>query len=115
MAYDEHLASRIRNNLSQKRILFEEKKMMGGWCAMVDDKMCVGVIKDDLMARIAPEMYNEALTKEGCRQMAFTGRPLRGFVVVDSSGTTTEAELNYWVNLCLAFNPRARSSKRRKN
>ncbi len=32
---------------------------------MVNDKMCVGVSKDDLMARIDPDKYSEALKKKG--------------------------------------------------
>ncbi|MGC9342589.1 MAG: TfoX/Sxy family protein [Bacteroidales bacterium] len=54
MAYDEFLADRIRAALKDKQISFDEKKMMGGLCYMVDEKMCVGVIKDNLMARIDP-------------------------------------------------------------
>ena len=51
MAYNENLAERIRTALSKKRKV-EEKKMMGGLTFMVNGKMCVGILKDDLMARI---------------------------------------------------------------
>lgn len=114
MAYDEFLADRIRTALQNRKISFEEKKMMGGLCYMVDDKMCVGVIKDKLMARIDPEVYEEALSKVGCKKMDFTGRPLKGFVLVEPLGIDLEEDLNYWVQLCLDFNPKARSSKKKK-
>ena len=78
MAYDELLADRIRNVLKQKKVGNIEKKMMGGLCFMVDDKMCLGIVKNELMARIDPDFYNTALTKNGCRKMDFTGRPMKG-------------------------------------
>ena len=65
MAYNELLADRIRKVFIDKEVSFDEKKMMGGLTFMVNDKMCVGVSNDDLMAHIDPERYNEALEKKG--------------------------------------------------
>jgi len=112
MAYDEQLAERVRSALKHARQL-EEKKMMGGLTFMVDGKMCLGVIKDDLMARIDPAAYAAALKKKACREMTFTGRPLKGFVVVGPEGTRITKDFNYWVELALDFNPRAKASKRK--
>ena len=89
--------------------------MMGGLCFMVNDKMCVGIEKDKLMARLDPDIYERALSKRGCREMDFTGRPMRGFVFVEPVGIKREKDLDYWVQLCLDFNPKARSSKKKKN
>jgi len=114
MAYNEYLAERIQRVLNEQKILFEEKKMMGGLTFMVDDKMCVGVVKDNLMARIDPEIYEEALTKKGCREMNFTGRPMKGFVFIEPEGVDLDEELEYWVKICLEYNPRAKSSKKKK-
>ncbi len=113
MAFDELLADRIRNVLREKHVTFEERKMMGGLCYLVDDKMCVGIVKNELMARIDPEMQEKALTENGCREMDFTGRPMKGFVFVDPGGMDLDDELEHWVNLCLEFNPRAKSSKKK--
>ena len=113
MAYDEFLADRIRDALRNRKISFEERKMMGGLCYMVDDKMCVGVVKDKLMARIDPDIYEEALSKPGCREMDFTGRTMKGFVFVEPVGIDMDEDLDYWVELCLDFNPRAKSSKKK--
>ena len=52
MAYDEYLHERIESVLNAKNIPFEAKKMMGGLCFMVDDKMCLGIVKNELMARV---------------------------------------------------------------
>jgi len=114
MAYDEYLAERIKRFLETKKIAFEEKKMMGGLTYMVDNKMCLGVIKDKMMARIDPEIYDEALTKNGCHEMDFTKRPMRGFVYVEPEGIDMEVDLEYWIDLCLEFNPKAKSSKKKK-
>ena len=85
--------------------------MMGGLCFMVDGKMCVGVEKYRLMARIDPAAYESVLGKKGCVPMDFTGRPMRGFVFVNPEGLTTNAGLEAWLNLALEFNPKAKSSK----
>jgi hypothetical protein len=113
MAFSEHLADRVKKVLREKRIPFEEKKMMGGLCFMVRDKMCIGVEKDMLMARIDPEFYEKALKKKGCHEMDFTGRPMKGFVFVDPSGIDMDHDLNYWIQLCLDYNPRAKSSRKK--
>jgi len=112
MAFDEHLADRIRLVFKQKKTRFAEKKMMGGLCFMVKDKMCLGVEKNMLMARIGPEVYEDALRKKGCREMDFTGRPLKGYVFVEPKGIDLDKDLEHWIDLCLAYNPKARSSKK---
>lgn len=114
MAYSEWLADRIRQVLADKGVGYIEKKMMGGLCFMVDDKMCLGVVKEDLMARIGPDAYESALEKPGCRAMDFTGRPLKGYVFVEPSAIDMETELAQWVQACLDFNPLAKSSKKKK-
>lgn len=114
MAYNEYLAERIQRVLNEQKILFVEKKMMGGLTFMVDDKMCVGVVKENLMARIDPEIYEEALTKKGCREMNFTGRPMKGFVFIEPEGIDLDEDLEYWVKLCVEYNPKAKSSKKKK-
>ena len=113
MAYDEQLAERIRRSFDRRKVRFEEKRLMGGLCFLVDSKMCVGVEKDRLMARIDPEDYDAALRKKGCVPMDFTGRPMRGFVFVNPSGLDTDGELDDWLKLALEFNPKAKASKKR--
>ena len=114
MAYDEKLAERVRNILGKKNISFEEKKMMGGLCFMVDDKMCLGVQDSKIMARIDPDIYESSLTKPGCKVMDFTGKPMRGYVYVEDEEIKKESDLSGWVKLCLDFNPKAKSSKKKK-
>ncbi len=114
MAFDENLADRIRQYFNQKKVQFIDKKMMGGLCFMVDDKMCVGIIKDTLMARIDPEIYEDVLAKKGCKEMDFTGRSMKGFVYVEPEGIDLNNDLEYWLDLTLMFNPKAKLSKKKK-
>jgi len=113
MAYDEHLADRVRQILAEQQVHSEEKQMMGGLCFMINDKMCAGVVAETLMARIDPELCQQALTRPGAREMDFTGRPMKGFIFVDPEGIDADEDLLSWLQLCLDYNPRARSHKRK--
>ena len=114
MPIDEHIAERVRAFFADRSVAFEEKRMMGGLCFMVDGKMCVGVETGRLMARIDPEVYEEALTRKGCDPMDFTGRPMRGFVFVGPEGFSSKRDLEHWLSLALEFNPRAKASRKKK-
>ena len=81
---------------------------------MVNRKMCVGIIKDEMMCRINPELHDMAITKKGCRTMDFTKRPMKGYVMIDNAGMKTQKQFDYWISLCLDFNTKAKSSKKRK-
>ncbi|MGZ3921264.1 MAG: TfoX/Sxy family protein [Bacteroidia bacterium] len=112
MAFDEKLADRIREALVNIPKV-EEKHMFGGVCFMVDGKMCVGVIKDDMMCRIDPTMDKIVLEKPGCRPMDFAKRPMKGYVYVDETGLKTKMQFDYWIGLCLDFNSKAKASKKK--
>ncbi len=114
MAYDERLADRIREILVDQPDI-EEKQMMGGVAFMVNNKMCVGVIKDEMMARIDPDVYEEALEKHGCHPMDFTGKPMKGWVFISPEGIDKVKDLHYWIGLALDFNMKAKPSKKRKS
>ncbi|MBL8022077.1 MAG: TfoX/Sxy family protein [Leptospirales bacterium] len=110
MPYDEKLATRVRSLLPAKDV--EEKKMMGGLTFMLKGKMCVGILKDELMVRLDPDLYDVALAKKGCHEMNFTGRPMKGFVFVNPDGTGTKKDLEYWIGIAVAFNKNARASRK---
>ena len=65
------------------------------------------------MARIGETPYEEALKKEGCKPMGFTGRPMKGYVFVEENGVDMEEDLEYYIDLALAFNPLVKSSKKK--
>jgi TfoX/Sxy family transcriptional regulator of competence genes len=113
MAYSLILAERIRETLAHLPNVVE-KTMMGGLTFMLNDKMCVGIIADELMCRIDPELQEIALSKPGARIMDFSGRPMKGYVIINESGMQSQEDFEYWINMCLDFNHRAKASKKRK-
>ena len=114
MAYNESLADRTRELLALPDLKVEEKKMFGGLCFMVDDKMCMGIIKDELMVRLDPELNEKVLEMEGCRPMDFSGKSMMGFVFVDPQAVDTDSKLKYWTDLALDYNPKAKASSKKK-
>ncbi len=112
MAYNEKLADRIRESVANIPNV-EEKFMFGGVCFMLNGKMCVGVVKDEMMCRINPDIYESALEREGCREMVFTGRPMKGYVYINDEGMKTKKEFDYWINLCVEFNSQAKAAKKK--
>lgn len=113
MAYNEKLAIRIRESLQHLKNV-DEKEMMGGLTFMVNGKMCVGIVKDELMCRIDPALHEAAVERKGCRTMDFTGRPMKGYVFVSEEGMKTKKDFEYWIQLSLDFNKKAKASKKKK-
>lgn len=111
MAYNEELAARIRERIAHLPDIVE-KGMMGGLVFMVNGKMCVGIIKDELMCRIDPDIHDVQVEKHGCRTMDFTHRPMKGYILVEDVAMRTTKELDAWIQLALEFNPRAKASKK---
>lgn len=92
MAYSEKLAERVREALVGLPSI-EEKAMMGGLTFMVNDKMCIGIIGNEMMCRIDPSLQEIALSKVGCRMRDFTGRPMKGYVMINDNGMNSQADL----------------------
>jgi len=113
MAYSEAVATRIRERFRRVPEV-EEKAMMGGLVFMVDDKMCVGVVGEGMMVRLDRDDVPGVLTRSGCRPMDFTGRVMKGFVVVEPEGMESREDFEFWMGLALEFNTRAKSSKKSK-
>jgi TfoX/Sxy family transcriptional regulator of competence genes len=114
MAYDETLASRIRQALG-KRTEHEEKRMFGGLTFMVGGHMCCGVVGDELMVRVGADHYELALAAPHVRPMDFTGRPLTGMIYVAPAGLATARGLEVWLARGLKFAATlpARTSKKK--
>ena len=113
MPFDEKLNSRIREALADLPEV-EGKKMFNGACYMLNGKMCISVVKDEMMCRIDPEKYEAVLEKDGCREMIHKGKPLKGYVLVSNEGIKTKRDFDYWINLSLEFNKKAKSSMKKK-
>lgn len=113
MAYNEQLANRVREALADQSDV-EEKKMFSGICFMVNGKMCVCVSHDELMCRIGPDKYEEAIENPGCREMVMRGKTMKDYVYVSMDVIKTKKEFQYWLGLCLDFNQYAKASAKKK-
>ncbi|HNE45616.1 MAG TPA: TfoX/Sxy family protein [Chitinophagales bacterium] len=117
MAYDTQLADRIYEILLAKEIPFTEKKMFGGIAYMVNDAMACGIIKNDLMIRCFHEDHEKLLKMQHVGEMKFTGKSMRGFLMIYPSGFETDAALGYWlqhgVNYALLAPKKPKKSKKK--
>jgi hypothetical protein len=102
MAFDEKLAQRIRQELESVPGVVE-KRMFGGVAFLLNGNMCVGVHKDALMVRLAPDATDAALKKLHTRVFDLTGKPMKGWLLVDPEGVTTAAALKKWVGQGVAY------------
>lgn len=102
MAYNEELALRVRQALGQQDGV-TERKMFGGLCFMAHGNMLGGVMDDEIIVRVGADRYEDALKQPYAREMDFTGRPMRGFVVVALEGIASDEDLNEWVQRGVRF------------
>ena len=92
MAFDESLVGGIRDALAHKRNI-EEKKMFGGVGFLLNGNMLVGVWKDSLIVRVGPDAYEEALLEPHVKEFDITGRPMKGWVLVEPTGVEDDNQL----------------------
>lgn len=113
MAYNEKLAARIREHLAPHKKV-EEKNMMGGLTFMLNGKMCVGIVKDELMIRIDQALHEAVLEMRGCRIMDFTNRPMKGFYFISEEGYQSKKDFERWMAMAVSFNAQAKPAKKKK-
>ena len=102
MTFDEGLAERVRD-LTEAEPYLSERKMFGGLCFMSKGNMCFGVLGEEIMVRVGPDAYQEALRLPNAREMNFTGRSMRGMVYVDSDGISEDDDLEAWLLMGLSY------------
>lgn len=102
MAFDEGLAQRVREVLGEDPDL-REKKMFGGLAFLYRGNMACGIIGDQLMVRVGPQAWEEALEHPHAREMDFTGKSMKGFVYVDPPGVAEDDDLVEWVTRGVLF------------
>jgi TfoX/Sxy family transcriptional regulator of competence genes len=102
MAFNERLAERIRGSLSRRKG-FAEKKMFGGVGFLLHGNMCVGVHGSDLIVRLAPEETAAVLKQAHTRRFDLTGRPMKGWILVEPAGLKTDAQLHKWIDVAARF------------
>ena len=101
MGYDLKLAERIRAELDG--IPAVEKKMFGGVGFLLNGNLACGVNKNNLIVRVDPEKHSDLLKKPHVQPFEMTGRPMKGWLVVEGGGVKTEKQLHAWVKEGVEF------------
>ena len=102
MPYDAELAERVRTAL-WRRLDCVEKKMFGGVGFLLGGNLCVAVWHDALVARVGPEAYAASLEEPHVREFDVTGRPMKGWVLVDPEGVESATGLKRWLDRATKF------------
>ena len=111
MPYNEKLADRIRESLQTMKTV-EEKKMFRGLTFMVNGKMCISVSGERLMCRFDPALQDTVAEKPGFEPMIMKGKMYKGFCYVNEYGFKSKKDFDYWVQLCIHFNDKAKAAKK---
>jgi hypothetical protein len=102
MAFDEGLAERVRALVADDSGT-RERKMFGGLCFLCGGNMACGVVGDELMVRVGPDAWSDALSDPHAREMDFTGRSMKGMVFVGAAGVAEDGDLASWVERGTVF------------
>jgi len=109
---DQTVIERIQLILSARKIGWTEKKMFGGISIMLNDKFLIGYNKNGLLVRIDPQESVTLAKKNGAGYMVHGGKPQVGYLYVQSEGFSTDKELEFWIDKCLEYNPKAKAGKK---
>ena len=102
MAFSEPLAQRIRQRLGRRKNV-EEKKMFGGVGFLLNGNLLVGVWKNSLIVRLGPDNYDDALLEPHVREFDITGKPMKGWVLVEPEGVEGDDQLAGWIQSAVKF------------
>jgi hypothetical protein len=102
VTYDEGLATRLRDLVGAEPGL-TGKKMFGGLAMLLHGNMAVGVHGDALIVRSDPAQQEALLAEPGSRPFDLTGRPMKGWLLVDPAGHAEDADLRRWVKRGLGY------------
>ena len=101
MAHNLKLAERIRSELNG--IPFVEKKMFGGAGFLLNGNLACGVNKDNLIVRVDPEKHAALLKKPHVKPFDMTGKPMKGWLLVEAEGYKTHRQLSTWIKEGVQF------------
>ncbi len=96
MAYDQELTSRMRAVLYGSPGV-TERKMFGGVAFMINGNLACGVQGEGIIVRVGQAAHEAAMQKPHVHVFDFSGKPMKGWVVVDSEGVASDSELSAWV------------------
>lgn len=100
MPYDEKLDEYITSIVSDWGTT--RKKMFGGTCHLLNGNMICGVYRHHLILRLGEESAKEALTRPHVKEFDVSGKPMKGWVMIDSS-VLTQADFVKWLHRARDF------------
>ena len=100
MPYNKELDLRITSIISKWSTI--RKKMFGGTCHLINGNMMCGVYKDYLILRLGEARANKALEQPFVKPFDITGRPMKGWVMVEEEGFKGSA-LDKWLDQAHEF------------
>jgi hypothetical protein len=105
MAYDEHLANRIRELIAaEDGVTFTEQKMFGGLAFLINGHMSVSASgHGGLMLRCNPDETDKLVAKPHCERMVMRGRAMDGWLRVGDEGIKTKRQLEPWVRRGVSY------------
>ena len=113
MAHNQKIADRVNKYLINfPQLNIEKKKMFGGLAFLINGKMCVNVSGDNLMCRFDPKLDKEISNKKGFKPVIMRGKTLNGYCYVGQKGFKSKKDFEYWIDICLDYNSKAKSSKK---
>src|ERR687888_222704 len=103
MAYDEKLATRIRELVANEPDLTEQK-MFGGLAFLVGGNMAIAASgQGGVLVRVDPGQSDELVGTTDAYVMEMRGRSMAGWLRVDPEHVRTDCELAKWVDLGTAY------------
>lgn len=114
MAYNMQIADRVKSYLLQfPKLKIEEKKMFSGLAFIINGKMCINVTGENLMCRFDPGLMQEITSRTGFSPMIMKGKEYKGYCYVEPIGFKNKKDFEFWINICIDYNPKAKSSNTR--
>ena len=102
MPYNAEIDKRIREIVSHWSGS-DCKKMFGGVCYLINGNMVCGVYKDFLILRLGVDPAKSFLRLPYVKPFDITGRPMKGWIMVEEKGFKEEQELASWLNKAKEF------------
>jgi TfoX/Sxy family transcriptional regulator of competence genes len=103
VAYDEDLASRIRELVSSE-VGLTEKRMFGGLAFLINGNMSVSASSQGgLLLRVDPDETDALLQEPHAHPFEMRGRTMRGWLRIDPEGAQTKRELQRWVQRGVSY------------
>lgn len=77
--------------------------MFGSLCFLLNGNLLVGVWKNSLIARLGPEQAAEALAKPNVVEFDVTGKPMKGWIMIEPDGIENDQQLQTWIDWAKKF------------